>query len=109
MWNPSTCNCECNKASKIDEYLNTKNVSREKHLFGKLVLACEDEILNTTEKSLADKKVTFKKNVALFLLFYWLLYGCYYYFSFQFVVIFIIQNIGQNKKIYYRFTTPTIN
>ena len=105
MWNPSTCNCECNKASKIDEYLNTKNFSCEKHLFGKLVLACEDEILNTTEKPLADKKVTIKKNV----LFYWLLYGCYYYLSLLFVVIFIIQNIDQNKKIYYRFMTPTIN
>ena len=25
MWNPSLCECECNKASKIDEYLDTKN------------------------------------------------------------------------------------
>ena len=29
MWNPSTCNCECNKACKINEYLVTR-----KHLFG---------------------------------------------------------------------------
>ena len=24
MWNPSMCDCECNKACKIDEYLGTK-------------------------------------------------------------------------------------
>ena len=29
VWNPSTCNCECNKACKIHEYLVTR-----KHLFG---------------------------------------------------------------------------
>ena len=43
MWNPSTCYCECNKASKTGEYLDTKNVSCETRLFGKLVLTCENE------------------------------------------------------------------
>ena len=42
MWNLSTCDCEYNKACKIDEYLDIKNCSHEKSLFGKLVLACED-------------------------------------------------------------------
>ena len=27
MWNPSTCDCECNKASKITKYLDIKNCS----------------------------------------------------------------------------------
>ena len=26
MWNPSACNCECNKACKIDKCLDDKNV-----------------------------------------------------------------------------------
>ena len=56
IWNPSTCTCDCNKSWKIDKYLDTKNCSCKKHLFGKLVLACEDEILNTTEISLIGKK-----------------------------------------------------
>ena len=43
MWNPSTCDCERNKTCKIDEYLDIKNCSWEKHC--KLVLACENEIL----------------------------------------------------------------
>ena len=65
IWNPSTCNCECNRACKIDEYLDTKYCSCEKRLIGKLVLECEDEILNTTESSLDDKKVTCAKNNCL--------------------------------------------
>ena len=30
MWNRSTCNCECNKACRIYEYLDTKNFSSKK-------------------------------------------------------------------------------
>ena len=50
MWNSSMCDCERNKACKIDKYL-------DKRLFGKLVSGCEDEILNTGETSIDDKKV----------------------------------------------------
>ena len=42
--NPSACDCECNKACKFGEYSDIKNCSYEKRLFGKLVLACEDEV-----------------------------------------------------------------
>ena len=65
MWNPITCDCNCNKACKIHEYLDTKDCSCKKHLFGKLVLACEDEILNTPETSLNDKKATCEKSNCL--------------------------------------------
>ena len=49
MQNPSKCDWQCDKAYKIDDYLDIKNYSCEKHLVGKLVLECKDEILNTTE------------------------------------------------------------
>ena len=48
MQNPSTCNCGCNKACKIDKYLDTKYCYCKKRLIGKLVFVCEDEILNTS-------------------------------------------------------------
>ena len=33
MWNPGTCNFECNKACKIDEYSNSKKCScKKRHL-----------------------------------------------------------------------------
>ena len=60
--------CECNKACEIDEYLD--NCSCEKRLFAKIVLACEDQKLNTTEASLEDKKVTCAKIVSSFTLFH---------------------------------------
>ena len=58
IWNPTTYNCECNKACKTDEYLEIRNYSCKKRLIGKLVLECEDEMLNATETLLNDKKVT---------------------------------------------------
>ena len=42
-------------------YLDTKNWSCEKHLFVKLVSPCEGKILNTTETSSDNKKVTSAK------------------------------------------------
>ena len=67
------CDCGCDKAFKIDEYLDIINCSCKKRLFGKLVLACEDEILNTTETSLNDKKVTCVKNNYLFYMISWVI------------------------------------
>ena len=61
MWKPSTCDCECTKGCKVDKYLNSKTSLFEKRLIGKLILGCKDEILNTTETSLDDKKVTCEK------------------------------------------------
>ena len=70
-WNHDKCQCECkelnnrvfcindceyNTSYLIYEYLNTKNCSCEKRLIGKLVLACEYEILKTTETLIDDKK-----------------------------------------------------
>ena len=45
------------KHVKLMNILDTKNFSCEKRIFGKLVLACECEILNTTETSFVDKNV----------------------------------------------------
>ena len=64
MWNPSTCACECNDACKIDEYIHTKIVMR-KCLFGKLILAYANKILNTVETTLVDKKETCEKSYSL--------------------------------------------
>ena len=36
MWNPSTCDCEGNKACKIREHLEIKNCSFKKRRLGKL-------------------------------------------------------------------------
>ena len=61
MWDPNTCDCECKKACNMDKYLDVKNCSCKKGRFGKLALACEDEILNKTETWFDHKKVTCEK------------------------------------------------
>ena len=69
-----------------------KKCSWEKCI-GKLVLACEDKILNTTETSLFDKKVKYEKITALVTIFHWKLYVYYYQLSILLLVITIILNI----------------
>ena len=49
--NPSTCYC------KIAAHLDTKKCLCKKGLFGKLVLVCEDELLNTSETLINNKKM----------------------------------------------------
>ena len=61
MGNPSTCDFEYYKACKIDEYLDIKNCSCEKRIIGKLILKCENEILNTTETTYSKKSIMWKK------------------------------------------------
>ena len=49
MWNPSTCDCICDKTCKTGKPLDNTNCACNKGISGKLVLACQDEILNTTD------------------------------------------------------------
>lgn len=51
--------CDAKLAFKNDLYLDLKNCSCEKYLFGKLVLVCEDRILNTTETSLKEYALSY--------------------------------------------------
>ena len=107
MWDLSTCDCERNKAWKIDEYLHNKNWSYKNCLFGKTILACDGEILNTTENSLDHKKVTCEKSNCLIhtislviictLLLTVVSIGCFYFYT------------RQNKNIYCHITTPATN
>ena len=62
MWKPSTCDCECNEACKIDQYSDIKNCSCKKRVIVKLVLACEGETLNAIATSLDDKRVTWEES-----------------------------------------------
>ena len=59
------CYRKCNEAFKTDKYLDIKSFSCKKCLFGKLVLACEDEIFNTTETSVDNKKSTYERGNCL--------------------------------------------
>ena len=96
MWNSSTCDCECNKACIIDDFLDIQNCSCEKCLIGKLVLACGGEILYITETSLADKNngINMWKNYCLIDTISIIIMCFRYYLLFLLVAITIMQNIG---------------
>ena len=79
MWNPSTCDYECNKACSIYEYLDLKNCSYGKHRFSKLTLAYVDEVLNTTGTSFDDEKGTYEKNNCLIHTISLVIIGCHFF------------------------------
>ena len=84
MWNHSSCDYECNKACKIDEYFDIKKCSCEKRLIGRLVLECQDEILNTTKTSCKKNNCLMHTISLLFiclLLLIVVFIGCYLYFT----------------------------
>ena len=44
IWNPSNCNCKCNKSCNIAEYLDYKNCKCRKNAAYSLVEKCEENI-----------------------------------------------------------------
>ena len=44
IWNPSNCECECDKPCDIGEYLNYSNCKCRKRMIDKLVEGCTENI-----------------------------------------------------------------
>ena len=44
IWNPSNCECECDKLCDVGEYLDYKNCNCRKRLIDKLVEECNENI-----------------------------------------------------------------
>ena len=42
IWNPSNCECECDKSCEVGEYLDYKNCKYRKRLVDKLVKECNE-------------------------------------------------------------------
>ena len=57
-WNPSNCECECNKSCDVEEYLDFSNCKCRKKLVGKLVEDCTKNIdqVEITEITLYKNK-----------------------------------------------------
>ena len=43
-WNPSNCECECDKSCDIGEYLDYKNCKCRKKIIDKLIEECSENI-----------------------------------------------------------------
>ena len=67
IWNPRIY--EFDQSCDVGEYLDYANCKCRKRLIDKLVLECEDEILNKTDAiSITDKKVTCKNNCLIYII-----------------------------------------
>ena len=106
IWNSSTGNFECSSACKIDGYLDMfrKNYSCEKRLFDKLVLMCEDEILNATE-TLPGKKVAICEKYFIQIIHIALFPFSHFIGNYKSVITLRYWK----KYIYYDITTPWTN
>ena len=56
IWNPSNCQCECDKSCNVGEYLDYKNYKYRKKLVDKLVEECREDI---DEKELHQNKIIY--------------------------------------------------
>ena len=50
IWNPSNCECECDKLCDIGEYLDYKNCKCRKRIIDKLVEECSKNIYELVEE-----------------------------------------------------------
>ena len=48
IWNPSSCECECDKLCDVGEYLDYKNCKCRKRLTDKLLEECSENIDENT-------------------------------------------------------------
>ena len=59
IWNPSNCECECDKTCDVGEYLDYKNCKCRKKIVHKLIDECTETM---EEKQLAKITVTENEN-----------------------------------------------
>ena len=58
IWNPSSCECECDKASDVGEYLGYENCKCRKKLVDKLV----DELVDECAETVEEARITLAEN-----------------------------------------------
>ena len=68
MWNPSTCECQCDKWCKSGQYLDHKNCVCENKLIGRVIEECTS-VINETMISNKDNKTNNNTYLILFIVF----------------------------------------
>ena len=64
IWNPSNCECECDKACDVGEYLDYENCKCRKKLVDKLVDECTETVeeVKLAKITLAENENKYKWN-----------------------------------------------
>ena len=72
IWNPSNCECECDKSCNISVYLDYKNCKCKKRLVDKLIEKCNetiDEVKITSKIEHENKCSSYTVYIVLFSIF----------------------------------------
>ena len=77
IWNPSNCECECDKSCDIGEYLDYENCKCRKGLIDKLVDECTETveevkaaIITVAENENSYKRTSYTVYIVLFWIFF---------------------------------------
>ena len=74
VWNPSNCECECDKSCNIDEYLDYSSCKCRKKLIDPLVEECTENI-NETEliKVTVENKNNYRcRSYVVYMVLFWI-------------------------------------
>ena len=105
IWNPSNCECECDKSCDIGEYLDYSNCKFRKRLVDKLIEECTeniDEIKITSKSEHENKCSSCTVYIVLFSIFFIISIGIGIYF-----VYYKYMNRNENNVSKYDYVYQT--
>ena len=76
-WNPSNCECECDKSCDFGEYLDYENCKCRKRLIDKLVDECTETVEEVKPAiiTLAENENSYKcSSCTVYIMFFWILF-----------------------------------
>ena len=76
-WNPSNCECECDKSCDFGEYLDYENCKCRKRLVDKLVEECDENVdeEKLTEIALAENENIYKySSCVVYIVLFWVFF-----------------------------------
>ena len=88
FWNPSNCECECDKPCNVGEYLDSENCKCRKKIADKLVEECTETVeeVKIVKMTLAENENKYKctSHIVLFSIIFTINIGIGTYFVFHF-------------------------
>ena len=76
-WNPSNCECECDKSCDFGEYLDYENCKCRKRLVDKLVEECNENIdePKLTKIAFAENEISYKCSpCTVYIVLFWIFF-----------------------------------
>ena len=103
IWNPSNCECECDKSCDVGEYLDYENCKCRKRLVDKLVEECNENIEETSLVKINSTKC--KRNscilyIVLFSIFFTISIGIGVYFAYYKYMNHNKENVSKYDYVY---------